>query len=215
MNPRLYAELHRMAVRLVPTTADAEDLVQDTLLAAVIAGRAEPAWLSGVMRRQALFKARGEGRRRRRETEAVAASARVVDATDGGPTGEAADARRLLAPLLCALPRATRQVAVLALHGLDGREIGWLLRLTPAAFRQRLTSLRKAISCWPAVTCDAIDTAMACTGVSRYVALPVGPLRRALKAAMRGNDAVGSHDPDGHPILISRGPHTSVPVGNG
>ena len=120
--------LRAQARRLVRCAADAEDLVQDVLVAAVIAGRADPAWLAGTLRRQAAFAARGAVRRRRREQ----AAGPSLHAPSPGPV-EAP-------PTLPPMPPAARRVARLALHGLGADEIRWLLRITPQAFRQRLVS---------------------------------------------------------------------------
>jgi DNA-directed RNA polymerase specialized sigma24 family protein len=71
--PIVYAELRRLAARHAPTAADADDLLQDALLVALAAGRADldqpadRAWLAGVLRNQARMAARGAHRRRRRE----------------------------------------------------------------------------------------------------------------------------------------------------
>lgn len=47
---------------------------------------------------------------------------------------------------------------------------------------------------------------------ARSADLPFGLIRRALKAAMRVGDGLGTHDPDGHLLLIDAGaPHIALP----
>ena len=194
-----YAALRAQARRLSRSAEEAEDLVQDTLLAAVEQGRlsaqGDGAWLAGVMRRQAALRIRSETRRRRREREAdlqPVACAGVAIA-DGRPPSRA---------FLRGLPPASRQVAVLALHGLDAAEIRWILGLDAAAFRQRLARLRRALATLGSGdSADAREAARA--GPPRHGDLAFGRIRRALMAALRG-PALGTHDPDGH-LLVVRG----------
>jgi RNA polymerase sigma factor (sigma-70 family) len=211
MDASHYSELRRRALRLTRSTAEAEDLVQDTLLAALLAGRDDPAWLAGVMRRRALMMARSEGRRQRRHAQADAAG------TFAPPADEElvdADARIQLAPFIRALPRALRQVLVLALHGLETREIRWLLRLSPTAFRQRLTGLRKAIARWPEAAIVSAEAALANPDWRCQTDLATGLMRPSLRAAMSVSSVLGTHDPDGHLLLIGSVAHTSGFGGN-
>lgn len=67
MDTATYQALRRAARRYVDDVDAAEDLVQDTLVAALEAGRSDGPWLSGVLRNLAALQARGAGRRRRRE----------------------------------------------------------------------------------------------------------------------------------------------------
>jgi DNA-directed RNA polymerase specialized sigma24 family protein len=132
-----YRALRRQARRLTQHADEAEDLVQDTLLAALQAGRSDVEWLAGTLRRQAAMQVRSAVRRRRREADVAQADrddALPGNAADGAATGA----------LLNRLPPAARRVAALALHGLNADEVRWILGLSDAAFRQRLTSIRKA-----------------------------------------------------------------------
>jgi len=199
MDRAAYLALLAHARRLTRDAEDARDLVQDTLLAAVEQGRAcdreDAAWLAAVLRRQAALRVRGQVRRRRRERWAATAPL----AEPAGPAETAGPAPDTTA--LGRLPPASRQVAVLALHGLDAGEIRWILRLDAAAFRQRLARLRRALAALePAARADLAEAAR--RGPLRG-GLACGPLRRALKAALRG-PALGTHDPDGH-LLVLRG----------
>ncbi|MBD9367273.1 sigma factor [Xanthomonas sp. XNM01] len=200
-----YQALLAQARRVSRNVDDAHDLVQDTLLVALDQGREDPAWLAGVLRRQAALRIRGEVRRRRRE-HAVAVADSVPPAADdneaSGPPSE----------LIQRLPPAARRVAVLALHGLGAEEIRWILRISPTAFRQRLTGIRRALGALPpAQRAHAVALARL-RDPQRSVDLQFGLVRRALKAALRGQ-AMGTHDPDGH-LLVVRGAHTASAGGN-
>lgn len=205
MDLALYRELQAQARRLSRRADEADDLVQDALLIALEAGRSEPEWLAGVIRNQAAMAARGAVRRRQRETTTAA------DDTFTQEASAAPDPK----PLLQRLPPAARRVAVLALHGLSAEEIRWILQLTPAAFRQRLTSIRKAIGAMPPEQ-RAESLALAYVrDPARTVELQFGLVRRALKSALRDSAGLGTHDPDGHLLIIRTGAHTSPPGGNG
>ena len=203
MDLALYRELLAQARRLTRRDHEAEDLVQDALLAALEAGRADPAWLSGVIHNQAAMAARGAVRRRQRET--AVADAPVSE------TPVVADPQ----PLLQRLPPAARRVAVLALHGLSADEIRWILQLTPAAFRQRLTSIRKAIGALPPELRGESLALAYVRDPARTADLQFGLVRRALKSAFRAGAGMGTHDPDGHLLVIRSGAHIPASGGNG
>lgn len=203
-----YRQLRSQAARLARCDADAADLVQDVLVIALQAGRSDLPWLAGVLQRQAAMAVRTAVRRRRRE----AVDSVVVDAS----AAIATDARAMHAaePLLQRLPPAARRVAVLALHGLDADEIRWILALSPTAFRQRLSSIRKALGALPEpLRAEALALAYV-RDPARCVALQFGLVRRALKAALRGVPGLATHDVDGHLLVIRTGAHTSAPRGN-
>ncbi len=204
MDLALYRELLAQARRLTRRDHEAEDLVQDALLAALETGRADPAWLSGVIRNQAAMAARGAARRRRRETES-AADAPAIEAP------AAPDPK----PLLQRLPPAARRVAVLALHGLSADEIRWILQLTPAAFRQRLTSIRKTIGTLPPELRGESLALAYVRDPARAVDLQFGLVRRALKSALHGAAGLGTHDLDGHLLVIRAAAHAWPSRGNG
>jgi len=149
--------------------------------------------------------ARGAARRHQRE----------IAAADIDEASTQASTQPDPASLLQRLSPAPRRVAVLALHGLSMDEIRWILQLTPAAFRQRLTSIRKAIGAMPPEQ-RAESLALAYVrDPARTVELQFGLVRRALKSALRGGAGLGTHDPDGHLLVIRSGAHTSPPGGNG
>ena len=74
--------LRAQALRLCRRADEADDLVQETLLAGVLAGRHDMPWLSGVLRRQAAMAARSGVRRRRREALAAMPSENVLEPPD-------------------------------------------------------------------------------------------------------------------------------------
>ncbi len=204
-----YRRLRTEARRHARRAADADDLVQDALLIALEQGRSDdPAWLAGVIRNQAAMQARSAIRRRRRE--ALAAAGDVVSAHEETPPSVGA--------LLERLPPAARRVAVLALHGLNAEEIRWVLGIGAAAFRQRLTSIRKVMGALPpSQRAEALALAYV-RDPARTVDLQFGLVRRALKAALGGADGIGTHDADGHLIVLRAvlpgHAHTSPTGGN-
>jgi RNA polymerase sigma-70 factor (ECF subfamily) len=165
-------------------------------VAALEAGRFDAPWLEGVMRNQAALAARSAVRRRRRE---------VADGGDESavsPVEPAPDAPRSTQALLDRLPPATRRVAVLALHGLGPEEIRWILGLTPAALRQRLTRIRRQLGeLPPPLRAEALALAYV-RDPARSADLQFGLVRRALKAALQSRAGLGTHDADGHLIVI-------------
>lgn len=196
-NPRMdlptYRQLRRQARRLAQSIEEAEDLVQDTLLAALQAGRSDTPWLTGTLRLQAAMRVRSAVRRRRREAESALHSEPALAA----PVADGAQAPALLR----LLPPAARRVATLALHGLNADEVRWILGISDAAFRQRLTSIRKALEQRPgAPTMDIADRRADST--MRGNELQFGLMRRGLKAALQDNPGLGTHDADGHLIVL-------------
>jgi DNA-directed RNA polymerase specialized sigma24 family protein len=205
MDLATYRRLRARARRLSKRPADADDLLQDALLAALEAGRDDAPWLEGVLKNQAAMTARGAMRRRRREAISVDAEPTAAfDAADHGPARE---------NLLRSLPPAARRVAVLALHGLSAEEIRWILGLADTAFRQRLTRIRKALGELPPAQRAQAQALAYLRDPARAVELQFGLVRRALKAALAGRAGLGTHDADGH-LLVIRGAHGSPPGGN-
>ncbi len=209
MNLDAYRRLRAEARRHARRAADADDLVQEALLIALEQGRSDdPAWLAGVIRNQAAMQARSAIRRRRRE--ALVADEDVAPVHEETPPSAGA--------LLERLPPASRRVAVLALHGLNAEEIRWVLGITATAFRQRLTSIRKAMGALPpSQRAEALALAYV-RDPARSVDLQFGLIRRALKAALGGADGIGTHDADGHLIVLRAAApgraHTSPTDGN-
>ncbi len=193
--------LYALAARRAFTPDEADDLVQDVLLAALEQGRALddprfPAWASGVLRRRALFLARTAGRRRRREADYAAESAPP-------PARE----WKLPRQFVESLPSSLQAIALLANAGLGRAEIANLLRISDTALRQRISGLRRA---WKhagiAPECAEIVIRQSSNG----------PRRRALKTSLGklpdGRLAVA--DPDGHPIFFTGSAHNRPGRGN-
>lgn len=208
MQREVIKALHRQALRLVATPADAQDLVQETLLAGLCAGRSDAVFLHGVLRKQAAMAWRSAGRRLAREVMAD-------DIAPSHPPEEACEAALApgLAAWISARPRALRQLAVLALHGLDPAEIRWLLGLAPAAFRQRVAALRSAVATAPDELRANLRVLAQRPGAGRPATAAVVS-RRALKAALARKPGVATHDPDGHALAIRGLPHVSASRGN-
>lgn len=185
-----YDKLLALARRHTRTCDEAEDLVQAACVAALASGRRDfsdervMAWLAGTLRNLGAMHVRGVVRRRRREEEFVRQTAlREDDMPLPDPAG--------LSP---ALARTARLIAA----GCTRDEIRWLLGISDAALRQRLTALRRV-----ARPADAPEPAMV---------LPQGTARPHLLAAMKRVPSahVGSHDPDGHLFSI-RPSHPASP----
>ncbi|MEP6907930.1 MAG: RNA polymerase sigma factor [Pseudoxanthomonas sp.] len=195
MEIETYRQLQTWATQLSRTSADAEDLVQETLLAALQAGRAELPWLHGVMGNLAMMQARTAGRRRKREAVVANQSPATIDT--------APVTRDPVVPdWIMQLPPSARRVAVLALHGLSAQEIRCVLDIGPAAFRQRLSRIRRGLETLsPALRAECADLADA-SDPYRSVDLQFGLVRRALKAALRGR-GLGTHDLDGHLLVVA------------
>lgn len=209
MDLDIYRQLRAQALRLTRRVDEAEDLVQDTLLAGLEAHRSDLAWLSGVLRNQAAMTARSAIRRRKRETLSAADEwiAEQQDTTAGAHVP-------ITRAWLAALPPSARRVAVLALHGLSADEIQWILRIESTALRQRLTRIRKALGeLPPELRTESLALAYV-RNPARSVDLQFGLVRRALKAAMRVGEGVGTHDADGHLLVINVGAHRSATRGN-
>jgi RNA polymerase sigma-70 factor (ECF subfamily) len=202
-----------VAARFAKRRGEAEDLLHESLLAAVQARRPDlrdernRAWLAGTIRNKAMMAARSAARRKRRETDA---GARGRESAQPKPA-RAAAADDGTFDQLRALPGAARVVAILALHGLRRDEIAYVLDLSPEAMRQRLTTLRKR---WgdlsEAAREDAIDRAHA-RRRSLGQELESGLIRRALLAFLLGQPGLGTHDPDGHLIVFDTRSRSAPP----
>lgn len=200
MNLGDYRACLAIARRHARHAADAADLLHEALLAAAQAGRmdfaaeADRAWLAGTIRNLAAEIARGASRRRLRESRwAQEQPAAIAD--------ESGDADA--AGILAHLSEGTRRVAILALHGLNADEIQYVLGLKPAAFRQRLTALRRALGALPEpLRREALALAYTRPRRAGESRLDFGLIRRALLHHVRGGRGIGTHDPDGHLLAI-------------
>lgn len=192
MRARAYNDLLRLARHHSRRGDEAEDLLQDALLDAVAAGRADLGdtsnrrWLAGVIRNRAAMAARGAARRLRRDTLWQREHREAESNATAAEFGE----------VLRDLPPALKAVAALALSGHSRREIAYLLRLGDAALRQRVVALKRQLANrgipMPALT----------SGLN--LELSYGRIRDALLPKLvREGGVFASHDPDGHLIVFS------------
>jgi RNA polymerase sigma-70 factor (ECF subfamily) len=144
-------------------------------------------WVAGTLKKLGAMVARGAVRRRLRETRWSADQ-------DGTPVPEDPSLTCQL-PEVRALPPSLRVVAMLALAGHDRQEIAWLLGVTDTALRKRISTLRKRFAALAMVPGEGTGTAD----------LPLGLIRRALLPVVRASHAAGTHDPDGHLVVLGRG----------
>lgn len=185
MSENWVRQLGAAARRYAGRGDEADDLVQAACLAAVEAGRTDfgsaetQAWLHGVMRNKARMAARGAARQRARD-------ARWMVESDNGGRGDEAG------PDLSGLPKSLRVTALLSLNGATRAEIGWLLGLSDAALRQRVSQLKRAIERAP-------EADLTLEG-----ALPFGVMRRTMLERLRNRGGfLASHDPDGHFFVLA------------
>ena len=192
MEPFDYQHWLTVARRHSRRASDAADLLQDSLLDALRAGRTDFAdagtqrWFAGVIRKRAAMQARGEGRRRRRET--------IVAQRDHAPLSHSVPSHAFLE----SLPPSARRVAVLVIAGLSRNEIIAALRIAPTAYRQRLMTIRRA---WMKLGASARERLLT-DAPNRVNGIDLGLLRRALLENVRRLGGVGTHDPDGHLIVL-------------
>ncbi len=131
-----------LAAHLVHGAADADDLVQETWLAALRrppeTDRPLRPWLATVLRRLASRRRRDDGRRARRETAAAAREDETtVPASD--EIASALEARRLLGVAVSELPEPFRTTVYLRYYdGLDGNEVAARTGVPPGTARWRL-----------------------------------------------------------------------------
>lgn len=194
-----YARLRKRARRYRANNADADDLLQDALVAALVAQRepltdpVDERWLGGVLRKLAAMDARTAQRRRTRERAVVPADAAAPDPV--------AFEHNVVAAVLAPMAPAARAVATLALHGLGPTDIRWILSLSDTAFRQRLVSVRRALGRLPAaLRADALAAALHRPGSP---GLDLRLIRTALRTVLARAPGVGTHDPDGHLLVLA------------
>lgn len=206
ITPDNYAHWLAVARRHAWRADEAADLLHNALITAIAAGRqdltdaANAAWFVGVIRNTALMEARSAGRRKRREVGQAPIEQAKASSNDEVEAWLAA---------VSLLPRGARSVAVLALHGLNRKEIASILGLNDASLRQRLTSVRKAMIKLDPAARPADLPNLRSTIRTR---LELGLLRRALLSVLLREGDLGTHDPDGHLIVLSKkSSHNRVP----
>ncbi|MEZ4322324.1 MAG: transcriptional regulator [Myxococcota bacterium] len=185
--PDVLAELLRCARRHARVPDEAEDLLQTVLIAAMEAGRdpsneADLAWVKGALRNRAAFEARTAVRRRNRDAE------HAPRPSEAEPS---LDARGFVDTL----PPTLKTTAQLALTGHTKAEIQWLLNVSDAALRQRITQIRKR---WRGLGGRGGVEMSGLGGDLAY-----GAARRALlRRVDPGGVALATHDPDGNLIVL-------------
>jgi RNA polymerase sigma-70 factor (ECF subfamily) len=191
MDRKAYLELLRFARRQSRLADEAEDLLQTALLAAIEVQRGDMTrsenrrWLGGVLRKRALHEARSAARRRQRESA-------YMLRYSGGEAVTATEPEHFITTL----PPALRTTALLALTGHTKPEIAWLLRLSDAALRKRISEIRRR---WRQSGVRILLGAGEPRGN-----LPFGHIRRALIRRVQDAGVVlASHDPDGHLFLVT------------
>lgn len=196
-----YCELLVLARRYAKYPLEAEDLLHESLIAALAAGRPPEvenrAWLCGVMRNLATMNVRSAARRAKREQQSV-------------PTTET-PSTAFPSTFIRTLPSSLRIVALLALAGHTRGEIRHLLRISDQALRQRISALRKR---WD----SGRDREGPVGDHTLTDALAFGAIRRSLLPVMRrGMVQFASHDPDGHLFAVkipAAASHKPAPGGN-
>ena len=190
MDSKTYLAFLRAARRQSRRADEAGDLLQTALLAAIEAERGDMTraenrrWLAGVLRNRARHEARSAARRRQREGAYGLRPAEAETAPTAAPNHFAAT-----------LPPALRTTALLALTGHTKPEIAWLLGLSDAALRQRISQIRRR---W----LQSGRRIAPGLGEPRGD-LPFGLLRRALIRRVHEADVVlATHDPDGHLFVV-------------
>lgn len=199
MTPTTYRHLLSLARRHAPRADLASDLLHDALLVAARDGvdleeDAGQRWIGGVLRNVSRHQARTDQRRRKREATSSASADAEADLNMGGREPQSWQA----------LPPASRRVVALALHGMGKREICAALGLSDAAFRQRLAVARRVLGQLPEdLLADTLARAQD-RRRQRGDDVPLGLLRRALLRSLRSQSSVGTHDLDGHLVIVGR-----------
>jgi RNA polymerase sigma-70 factor (ECF subfamily) len=207
MNLENYYDWLATARKFSRSPNDAEDLLQDSLMIAFRQGRLDFSieqnrkWFSGILKNQAAMMARSESRRRVRQK--LAAPTDRSTPPEDPETNPSVDA---IEQLLSGLTPAAGRVMALVLAGLNRDEVCSVLNLSSAALRQRLTVIRRALKQLPQ---DLQREALALAyqrRTERAEDLAFGLIRRALhrllKQPAETGAGVGTHDPDGHLIII-------------
>lgn len=213
MTANQYTHLLSFATRIAYNEQEAHDLLQEALVVAIKEDRLDFSleddikWLVGVMRNKALQEARTVSRRRNRDHHFSSEQPQEIEATQDE---SATSAKHALNTLLDKLSPAARKVAVLVIHGLGRTEICTLLGVSDVAFRQRLTSIRKALGPLPPkLQQEVIALAYASRkNRGKDTNLPIGLIRKALLKSLKKNinehiQSIGTHDPSGHLIVVT------------
>jgi len=191
-----------VAQKVSKTREETEDLLQDCLMIAFQKERLDFSvennrkWFTGVLKRRGAMVVRTESRRRTRE-QGVENRLSIEQEPNESSYDD------LKTRLLTNLPPGARRVMVLVLAGLNRDEVQSALNLSSTSLRQRLTTIRKHIRSLPdELHLEALAIAYQ-RRVNREEDFDFGLIRRALHRIVKGADGIGTHDPDGHPLIIN------------
>ncbi|HEX4223833.1 MAG TPA: RNA polymerase sigma factor [Pseudonocardiaceae bacterium] len=166
--------LYRLALRMVGRPADAEDAVQEILIKTITrlaSWRGEAALLTWAYRlamNYLLNLRRNPYERREISFESLGAElATGIASTDyAGPEAQLLATEVRLSctqAMLQCLDRTERATFVLGeVFELNSEEAGWILDITPAAYRQRLGRARQRIRAFMTSTCGLVNPAKPC-----------------------------------------------------
>ncbi len=205
MNLEIYNSWLSIARKFSRSQNDAKDLLQECLLIAIKQERLDfniennRKWFTGVLKNQATMMARSEFRRRNREQiMANKVKSHSILNLDSVLQVE------VNAQLLNKLTPSTRKVMTLILSGFNRQEICSALKLSSDALRQRLSMIRKSFKKLPKdMQKEAIATAYQ-RRKENSDDLAFGLIRRALYRLLRDGSGIGTHDPDGHLLIIKK-----------
>jgi RNA polymerase sigma factor (sigma-70 family) len=200
--------VYRLALRMVGRPADAEDATQEILIKVITrlsSWRAEAALLTWAYRLATnyLLNLRRNPYERHEisfESLAVDLSTGIASADYAGPEAELLATEVRLGctqAMLQCLDRNERATFVLGeVFELSSDDAGWILDITPAAYRQRLARARQRIRAFMTSTCGLVNPANPCRCA-----------RRVTTAIKRGNV-----DPR-RPVLATHPTTTAVSAG--
>ncbi len=185
-----YSDFLQYARRMTKRADEAEDLLQNALLAAIEAGRNDMTcvknrrWLIGTIRKRALFEARSAARQRQRETTNTEQN-KVVSEKGSLPKH-----------FIGTLSPSLRTTALLAITGHTRAEISWLLRISDCALRQRIAGIKRH---WLNYDKHNYLETQGLLGPLLF-----GQIRQSLIKPVRNNNGfLASHDPDGNLFILS------------
>lgn len=202
MTEEEYTKWLGIARRFSRRPDEGDDLLHDALLIAAEQGRIDLAleenrrWLTGVLRNRSAMTARTAMRVRDREGKITSVS-----------TSQEPSSPIISSPssFLLTLTPSIRRLALLILYQMPRHEIEHVLGITPVAYRQRLVALRTAVERIPIDEREEYGESMLRRRSGAVDDIALGTLRRALLWQLRHTgEGIGTHDPDGHPLLIRR-----------
>lgn len=202
----------RIARRYTRPGIDAEDVLQEALIAATRQGRADLSipsaqrYFRGIIRKTAWAMRRADARRHRNELAKPLTNDVQTHASSAAslPTADSIS-KSLPAPDLSSLPTSLQAVANLVMAQFDRDEIRSTLGISDDALRRRLSDLRRHLESDPFAREQILESIRQRAAASSD---SIGLIRQALVLWLRtrspGGGAVGTIDPDGHLIAATR-----------